>query len=156
MSDDGEISREIIEPVVEIVTRRDKTRGKKIGETALDYVPSTTEQMLLDVLLDPYHRMASVSRQCELAGVSRMAYYRAFQNMAFVDYYRTLLTDMIKAQGGQLINIGIREARKGSFPHWKVLMEMGGFYNGDKKDVNVDADVQISVRFVDPDDDSDH
>lgn len=142
-----------VEPGVEIVpslvTRRDS--GHSIRDMG-NFTPTINEQRLLDVLLDPFHRMTSVSRQCEIAGVSRMAYYRAFQNPAFVDFYKAAVYDMIKAQSAQLVNIGIREARKGSYPHWKVLMEMSGFYQ-EKGKTEIDGNVTIKVSFADPDDD---
>lgn len=149
---DGDPIEGQVEVLTESATKRNIRMRKNVNGGALDYVPTPNEQALLTVLLDPYHRMASVTRQCELAGVRRETYYRAFKNEAFVDYYREMLNGLIKAQGGQLINIGIREARKGSFPHWKVLLEMGGFYNGDKKDINVDGEIVYTMRFVDPDD----
>lgn len=113
------------------------------------YFPTPKEHDLLTILLDPYHRMSSVTKICEMAQVSRKTYYEMFRKPEFQAYYRHALLETIKQYGGQLVNIGIREARKGSFPHWKVLMEMGGFYN-EKKTLEHDGEVTMSVRFVDP------
>lgn len=140
------------EGALSVVTQRDKRGSGKVVELVPGYVPTQNEQRLLDIMLDPFHRMSSVTRQCELAGVSRMAYYRALQNPDFMRYYRDALYDLIKANAGQLINIGIREARKGSFPHWKVLLEMGGLHN-DKKVVEHEGEQTMKVVFVDPDSD---
>lgn len=118
------------------------------------YTPTAKEADLLNVLLDPYHRMSSIVKICDLAGVSRQTYYAMFRKPEFEAYYRAALLETIKQYGGQLVNIGIREARKGSFPHWKVLMEMGGLYN-EKKTLEHDGEVTMSVRFIDPDADQD-
>lgn len=143
---------DVIEPEIEIVSNV-SDRGRSVTRKEINtFIPTDTEQKLLDVLLDPFHRLASVTKQCELAGVHRKSYYRAFENPQFVDYYRNMITNVIKAQGGQLVNIAIREARKGSYQHWKALMEMGGFYNEKGKD-DVNANLAISVRFVDPESD---
>lgn len=114
------------------------------------YNPTIKEMDLLNILLDPFHRMSSITKVCQMAGVSRKTYYEMFRKPEFQAFYRAALLEVVKQYGGQLVNIGIREARKGSFPHWKVLMEMGGFY-GEKKDVNLDGEIQIKVSFVDPD-----
>lgn len=153
--DDAEI--EIIEPGdsrshqnnVTEVTRGNKRRMLAAGE----YVPTPTEQRLLEVALDPFHRFASVTKQCELADISRTHYYRMFNNRDFVRFYNDRLIDLIKAQGGQLVNVAIKEARKGSFPHLKLLLEMGGLYV-DKKMVEHGGEMGVIVRFVDPDDDA--
>lgn len=137
------------EGALSIVTRRDI---RDVSEVVPGYIPSQNEQALLDVLLDPYHRMSSVTRQCELAGVSRMAYYRALKNQDFMRYYRDALYDLVKAHSGQLINIGIREARKGSYPHWKSLMEMGGFLQ-DKRLIEHEGELVMKVTFEAPDQD---
>lgn len=143
---------DVIEPEIELVTINNKESRVSSRKHVGQFIPTDVEQRLLDVLLDPFHRLSSVTKQCELANVSRQAYYRAFKNDAFVTYYRDSLTDLIKAQGGQLVNIAIREARKGSYQHWKALMEMGGFYNEKGRD-DVNANLAISVRFVDPESD---
>lgn len=129
------------------------TRGyRKRTEVSPAYIPSPTEQRMLDVALDPYHRFASVSKQCEIAGISRAHYYRLLQNPDFKRYYNDRLIDLIHAQGGQLVNIAVKEARKGSFPHLKLLLEMGGLYAETKK-VEHEHAGEFVVRFESPDDD---
>lgn len=147
MADEHEMQEIGEENVLSVVTERN---SRRLSENIGTFVPSPTESKLLETMLDPYHRMTSVSRQCEIAGVSRAAYYRAFKNPDFVAYYKDALYDLIKAQSAQLVNIGIREARKGSFPHWKVLMEMSGFYQ-EKGRTELDGNVTIKVSFADPD-----
>lgn len=143
---------EIIKPGEEKYTDIVAPGNKRRMTAAGEYVPSPTEHRLLEVALDPFHRLASVSKQCELAGISRAHYYRLFNNREFVKYYNERLIDLIRAQSGQLVNIAVREARKGSFPHLKVLLEMGGLY-AEKKTVEHEGEVGMTVRFVDPDSD---
>lgn len=119
-----------------------------------NYIPTPKEQDLLNILLDPYHRMSSITKICEMAQVSRHTYYDMFRKPEFQSYYRMALLEVVKQYGGQLVNIGIREARKGSFPHWKVLMEMGGFHN-DKRTIEHEGEQTMKVVFVAPDSDLD-
>lgn len=115
-----------------------------------NYTPTPKELDLLNILLDPYHRMSSITKICEMACVSRHTYYDMFRKPEFQVYYRAALLETIKQYGGQLVNIGLREARKGSFPHWKVLMEMGGLYN-EKRTLEHEGEQTMRVVFVDPD-----
>jgi hypothetical protein len=114
------------------------------------YIPTPKEQDLLNILLDPFHRMSSITKICEMAKVSRHTYYVMYRKPEFQAYYRAMLIETVKQYGGQLVNIGIREARKGSFPHWKVLMEMGGLYN-EKKTVEHEGETTMRIVFEDPD-----
>lgn len=132
------------------MTKRDK---EKTAEPER-YAPTGKEQALLDVLLDPYHRMASVKRICEVAKISRETYYRMMRKQEFADYYALLCREMVRNKAGQLLNIGIREARKGGSPgfgYWKELSKMAGLVEDDKVKVDMDSDVEVSIRFVGPD-----
>lgn len=151
MSDDGESLGEASEEAGGTLTVLDG-RNKEISlANVLDmYKPTLKEQDLLNILLDPFHRMSSITKICEMAGVSRQTYHNMFRKPEFQAFYRAALLETVKQYGGQLVNIGIREARKGSFPHWKVLMEMGGLYN-EKRTVEHDGEVTYNVRFADPD-----
>lgn len=113
------------------------------------YIPTDIEQRLLDVLTDPVHRMESITKQCELAGVNRKSYYRAMDKPEFLEFYRERLLDVIRIHAGQLINVAVDQAKRGSFPHLKMLMEMGGLYVN-QANVEHTGEVRISVSFVDP------
>lgn len=95
------------------------------------YTPPPKAMKLIETMLDPAHRMANVSRICEIAGVSRKYYYLCFDDERFVDFYHKAVFNGLKQYSAQLINIGIREARKGGTagaPYWKVLLEMAELY----------------------------
>lgn len=115
------------------------------------YVTTAKEKALLDVLLDPFHRLASVTRQCELAGCSRETYYATMHKPDFMAHYLWLVNSSLKSKVAQLVNIGFKEAKNGSFQHWKVLMEMTGEYAPNKK-VEIDQNVSGTVKlsFIDP------
>lgn len=118
------------------------------------YMPTPREADLLAILTDPYHRMSSVRNICERAGISRTTYFNMLKKPGFMDYYRARIKLMVKEIGGQLVNLGIREARKGSFQHWKVLMEMAELHS-DKKETEHTGELVINVRFADPNNDGD-
>lgn len=154
MSNDAEVEENVNVPVVEVLTPTDSRTIARRGSKPLEYVPTHKEQALLSVLIDPEHRLESVKKQCELAGVSREFYYQLMRKPAFMEHYRVLLLDVIRSQAGQLINIAIDQAKSGSFPHLKLLMEMGGLHNATiNVDHNVTGEAALVVRFVDPDSD---
>lgn len=118
-----------------------------------DFIPTGKQQALLDVLLDPYHRMASVIRVCEIAGVSRNFYYECLKDPGYVAYYDKECNYLLRGKRGQLLNLAIREARKGGtagFGYWKELAKMEGLIQDDK--VQHEHSGEITVRFADPDD----
>lgn len=124
-------------------------RNKKTG-----YKPTENEQRLLEVLLDPEKRLLPIGRQCELAGLHRNAYYRAMARPDFYAHYKDLSTELIKLHAGQLINVAIDHAKRGSFQHLKLLMEMGGLYVQQTQTEHT-GEVSIKVSFVDPSADDD-
>lgn len=118
-----------------------------------DYVPTKREQALLNVLLDPYHRMASVSQQCKLAECSRDFFYVSMKKESFMAYYALACREMIKSRSAELVNIGIREARRGGsagFGYWRELSKMAGLIEDENVKANVDVELEIRVSFVAP------
>lgn len=110
------------------------------------YEPTKAEEKLLEVLANPESRQLNVTEICQLASISRDTYYKAFAKPEFLETNRQLGLDLIKQQISPLINIGITEAKKGSFQHWKVLMEMGDMYTEKKK---IDLDATVTAKLED-------
>lgn len=132
------------------MTKLDESRKGKGPE---DFVPDATQQKMLEVMLDPFHRMASVKKQCELIGISKQTYYTRTKDSEFMAYYIYLCRENVRQRAGELMNIGIREARKGgpgSFNYWKELSKMVGIIDNDKVNVELEGDVEITVRFAAP------
>ena len=104
----------------------------KIGEddiqTQTDYLPSDTEQKILDALLDPANKYKNVTDLCQAAKCSRQAYYDAFKRTGFATLYRKLTLDLVKQSVAPVINTFIKQAVSGSFQHGKVLLEMAEMY----------------------------
>lgn len=129
-----------------------RTNSNSSKDIVEEWVPTAGQQKLIKVMMDPYHRMSSVTRICELAGVSRDTYYSAMKDERFASFYRDQVLGDIKAKAGQLINMGIREARKGGqagFGYWKELLKMGGLTEGDKA-LEVNMNGPVTIRFADP------
>lgn len=131
---------EVIEAGSNVPRRTSKSR----------YIPTDIEQRLLDVLTDPVNRMESITKQCEIAGVTRKTYYRAMDKPEFLEFYRERLLDVIRIHAGQLINVAVDMAKRGSFAHLKMLMEMGGLYV-DQSKTEHSGEITINVTFADPD-----
>lgn len=135
-------------------TKRDESVEKKSTADPLEYEPSRTEQALLDVLLDPFHRMSTVTKICEILSISRQTFYRTMRKPEFAAHYSAICKEAVRIKTGQLVNIGIREARKGgkgSYGYWKDLMKMSGMIEDEK--MQLEGEVVHKIMFVDPEDD---
>jgi hypothetical protein len=109
--------------------------------TKLDiYQPTPAELKLMEVLLNPEHRMKSVTDICKIADVSRQHYYNIIKKPEFTELCKQTATELIKAEILPLIYAGIKEAKRGSFQHWKVLLEMAGLYSEKQN-------MQVNVTF---------
>lgn len=95
---------------------------------ATDYEPSLSEEKLLEVLLNPQYRMKSITDICGIAGIDRSTYYRAFAKPGFNELYKQKSIELVNQQVAPVINAFVAEAKRGSFQHGKVLLEMGGVY----------------------------
>jgi hypothetical protein len=107
-------------------------------QNVTEYRPTTAEQKLLEVLLTPECRNLSKTEICKRAGISRQTYYKTFKKPAFVAYYETQARDLVREAVGPVVNAFVQEAKKGSYPHGKVVLEMAGLY-AEPKNVNLNA-----------------
>jgi hypothetical protein len=100
-----------------------------------EYSPTSAELRLLQVLLDPNFVGKSVVDKCKAANCTTPIYYAAIKKPGFNEMCKQTAIDLIKAEVLPLIQSGLREAKRGSFQHWKVLLEMAGLYS-EKSEVN--------------------
>ena len=103
------------------------------GQNVTEYRPTLAERKLLEVLLNPEFRTATVTDICKRAGISRQAYYKTFKKPEFVAYYESQSRDLVRAAIGPVVNAFVRAAKEGSYPHGKVILEMAGLYTEAKK-----------------------
>lgn len=96
------------------------------------YKPTEKEKALLEILINPDYRMKSITDICKAAKCTRNIYYTAFEKPEFVKLYKELSESIVQQSIAPVINAFVREAKRGSFNHGKVLLEMAGLYN--KKD----------------------
>jgi len=92
------------------------------------YKPTPAEEKLLAVLLNPDLVSDSVTDKCQNAGISRQTYYEAMKKPGFMELVQGFRKEMLQAEIQDLIQVGIKEAKNGSYQHWKALMEMAGEY----------------------------
>ena len=97
------------------------------------YKPTPSEEKLLEVLLNPQHRMKSITDICKIAEISRTTYYEAFSKPQFVEIYKQRSIELVKQQVAPVINAFVQEAKRGSFQHGKVLLEMADLYSEKKQ-----------------------
>ncbi len=125
-----------------------------------EYQPTRKEAALVSVLLNPENRFLTIMKVCELAKVSRRAYYDMMAKPEFVEYYRRASAAIATRYLGPVLNAFQHSAIRGSFPHGKVLLEMAGVYTPEQK-VNVEVERELEaaldkLRATLPDDEYQH
>lgn len=98
------------------------------SQNCSEYQPTKAERKLLEVLLNPVHRLKSITEICEIAEISRRQYYNIFAKPEFAEHYKQESKRLVGRYAGPLINAFIKEAVRGSYQHGKVLLEMAGLY----------------------------
>jgi len=97
------------------------------------YEPTAAERKLLEVLANPDYINASVTDICNAAGINRTTYYKAFKKKEFVAYQEKFTKDLLKQGLLPVIRSLEKEARKGSYQHQKLYLEMAGMYTEKKQ-----------------------
>lgn len=104
------------------------TEAEKLEQNVTKYKPTLNEKKILEAMLNPANRLKTITEICDIAGVSRKAYYRAFEKPDFMDHYKQESKALASKHIGQVLNAFVKEASRGSFQHGKVLLEMAGLY----------------------------
>lgn len=120
-------------------------------ETKLnEYEPTTAEEKLLQVLANPENIGLTITDICNLADVSRKTYYEAFKKPEFVALHDKLCKDLVKQSLTPIVNAFITEAKKGSYNHGKILLEMGGLYTNKQEIDNINTNINNDVSNLSP------
>lgn len=119
--------------------------SKKDGQKLPEYVPTRVEKALLDVLLNPKFRLKPVTVICKEANCSRTAYYNSMSNPKFKEYYKEMSVRLVEASIGPVVNSFVLEAKKGSYNHGKIILEMAGLYS-DKKKIELSGETTVNVN----------
>lgn len=120
-----------------------------MGQMGTDYEPTTAEEKLLDVLLQPENRFKSVVDICAIAGVERKVYYRAFKKPEFMAFYKAECKRMVDRALGPVLSAFVKQAVAGSFQHGKVLLEMGGLIGPDGFDDDAPPPAKVVIGVQD-------
>lgn len=121
---------------------------KHLQPDATEYEPTPAEARLIEVLLEPEHRLKKVVDICRIAECDKATYYRAFDKPGFVELYTRKSQELAKKYLGPVMNAFVREATRGSFQHGKVLLEMAGAYKEtSRKEVAGDKDNPIHMKI---------
>lgn len=112
-------------------TNQMKTKKKptrKAPQKSTEYRPTLAEKKLLEIILNPEHRLKSVTEICGLAKCDRHVYYDAFKKDMFVECYMKESKRLIARSYASIINASIRAALRGDATHAKMLLNMTGDY----------------------------
>ena len=105
---------------------KNQNKGDKQKQTK--YQPTVKEKALLEVMLNPEHRLKSVTDICLLAGCNRLIYYNAFKKEEFKKLFERESRDLVIKARASIINASIRQAQRGDAAHTKLLLNMTGDY----------------------------
>jgi hypothetical protein len=100
-----------------------------------DYIPSPSEEKLLQVRLDPENIGKNITDLCQTAGISRQTYYSAMQKPEFVELLNRLRIKALQDYIADVIDASYRTATTcGSrgFQDRKMLLEMAGLYRSEQ------------------------
>ena len=107
------------------------------------YEPTPCEEKLLQVLANPENIGKNVTDICQIAGISRDVYYKAYKKEGFVEYQQEMCRDLVKQSLLPVVNAFTKEALKGSYNHGKIILEMANLYT-ERKEVR--AEVKSEVK----------
>jgi len=111
------------------------------------YEPTPMEVTLLEILLNPENRMKTITDICKAGKFSRDFYYKTMKKKEFKAYYKEMTKELIHESVGPIVNAFIKEAKRGSFQHGKILLEMAEIYT---EKTELIADQNINVTFSIP------
>ncbi len=106
--------------------RKKKPTTKKGRQKSTTYKPTIAEKRILETLLNPEHRLKSVTEVCQISKCSRDIYYKAFKKSQFVDVYNAESRSLVTKDLAPIINASIRQAKRGDASHTKILLSMAG------------------------------
>lgn len=106
-------------------------------DTKIDvYEPTAAEKRLLAVMLDPENIGKNITEICQLADISRQAYYKIMKKPEFVAYQEKLCRDLVKQYLSPLIAATFKYALlPQNHQDRKMLLEMGGLYTPKQQQV---------------------
>lgn len=128
------------------MVKKIRSDEKMYLQNLTEYNPTRAEEKVLEVLLNPTNRMKSVTEICKIAKISRETYYNAFEKPEFTKLYNDMSLQCIKRSIGPVINAFIHKAKRGSYTHGKVILEMAGLYT-EKKKIDVTTPHKLEDLF---------
>lgn len=117
-------------------------------QTQTEYTPTQKEKALLEVLLNPEFRMKSITDICKAAKCSRNVYYDAFEKPEFRELVKKKSKELVEHALPAMINTFVKQGLRGSYPHGKVILEMGGIYTERQEIENHNTNI-IKIDIVD-------
>ena len=98
------------------------------------YTPTAAEEKLLEVLLNPKNRDKTIAEISAMAGIGERTYYRAMEKPEFVDYYNSIVLQIMKGKVGDVLKAVAKYATEEPRCHQdrKMLLEMAGIYTEKK------------------------
>ena len=115
-------------------------------QNATEYNPTGKEKILLEVLLNPKNRTRTITDICRIAECDRMTYYRAFEKPGFKELYKKKSKEYIDQNIGQVVAAFVNEAKRGSYNHGKVILEMSGLYT-EKQKIEHSGSMKTNIKI---------
>jgi len=121
---------------------------RSLVQKSTKYEPTPCEQRILEALLNPENRLKKVTEICRIAEVDRKTYYKAFNKPEFIDLVEDESRRLVLAAVLPIVHTFVKEAKKGSYQHGKVLLEMAGLYC-EKKELELSGTIKLTELLDD-------
>lgn len=112
---------------------------------ANEYNPTNAEVKILEVLSDPANLRKSITEKCEIAGISRTAWYESFKKPEFVSLIPNTAIGLIKARAIELVNASFNAALSGSYNDRKMLLESANIVQAPQQQTNIQVNNVIPI-----------
>lgn len=123
-------------------------------DTEKEYIPTTAEKKLLEVLMEPENYTIPISKLCEKAGIGRNTYYHMCKKPEFIKKRNEILDNIFKSFVPEVKKAAVKYAINNAknFQDRKMILEMTGEYKP-SQDINLnsvsDSEIEKELKEFD-------
>ena len=116
------------------------------------YMITKDQLKLLDIYVDPEYFNKPVIKQCQMAGITTMAYYEALTNPDFTSLVTAISASIVKSKTPQVVESAFQYAQtaRGGADR-KMLLTIAGLYKGTgtiEDDVQTEGENTVVVKIT--------
>jgi hypothetical protein len=112
---------------------------KQVGDTMESL--TKTEERLLEVMLNPNNVGKSISELCQLAGISRVWYYKLMEKESFKRHLTKTANELIKDKLLPVVNATLKYAlQEKGHQDRKLILTMANMYRDKSENININTE----------------